>query len=123
MGKDFMIQGGGFTAHDGTGGKSIYGNSFPDENFKLKHIGPGVLSMANAGPDTNGSQFFITTVKAAWLNGHHVVFGHVEKHTMSVVRKIEALNGTPPSVEVKITGSGECPAVDEKCQPVDENSQ
>ena len=102
----FMLQGGDFTNHNGTGGISIYGEKFEDENFVKKHDRPGLLSMANACPNTNGSQFFVTTVPCAWLDGKHVVFGEVVEG-MDVVKKIETVGSQ--------TGKPSRPVVIETC--------
>lgn len=107
---EFMIQGGDFTNFNGTGGESIYGMKFKDENFKVKHDKVGLLSMANSGPNTNGSQFFITTVKCNWLDGKHTVFGEVDdENSYKIVKEIEKYGSRSgsPSMEIKIDDCGE----------------
>jgi peptidylprolyl isomerase len=105
---NFMAQGGDFTRGNGTGGESIYGEKFADENFKKKHNKPGLLSMANAGPDTNGSQFFLTFVETPWLDGKHVVFGEVVEG-LEVLKLLEAQGSDSgkTKVPVTITDSGQ----------------
>jgi len=105
---NFMCQGGDFTNHNGTGGKSIYGAKFEDENFKLKHTGAGILSMANAGPGTNGSQFFLCTAETGWLDGKHVVFGAVVEgyDVVKAVEKVGSSDGKT-SQAVKVDNCGQ----------------
>merc|ERR1712226_179802 len=112
----FMLQGGDFTRGDGTGGKSIYGNKFNDENFIKKHDKVGLLSMANSGRNTNGSQFFITVVLTPWLDGKHVVFGEVTSGYEDVVKKVEALGSGSGKTSKKVTISAS--GCLENCDPI-----
>lgn len=111
--KDFMIQGGDFTRGDGRGGESIYGAKFEDENFKIRHTRRGLLSMANAGPNTNGSQFFVTSVATPWLNNRHVVFGtllpgHAENEKLlKMIEDLPKNQNDDPKAKVIISKCGE----------------
>ena len=113
-----MCQGGDFTKHNGTGGVSIYGEKFEDENFDLTHTGAGVLSMANAGPNTNGSQFFLCTGKPSHLDGKHVVFGRVIEG-MDVVKKVEEVGSQGGETSAKVVVS-DCGELDLKDWPQEE---
>jgi len=123
--KQFMVQGGDFTNQDGTGGESIYGEKFEDENFDLKHEQSGLLSMANAGPGTNGSQFFITTTTTPHLDGKHVVFGKIIKG-FGVVRDLEFAETGEQDKPVKECAIGDCgelaPGEDDGCTIVADES-
>jgi len=103
----FMCQGGDFTNFNGTGGESIYGSKFADENFQLKHTGSGILSMANSGPGTNGSQFFICTAKTSWLDGKHVVFGSIVEG-LDVVKEMEKVGSSPNGTTSKRVTISDC---------------
>jgi peptidyl-prolyl isomerase H (cyclophilin H) len=101
--REFMLQGGDFLKQDGTGRMSIYGEKFDDESFSLRHDAPGLLSMANSGPNTNGCQFFLTCAKCEWLDGKHVVFGKVlDPASLIVLRKIENIQCDPKSNKPKL---------------------
>ena len=106
-----MLQGGDFVNGDGTGCTSIYGENFDDENFDIKHTGPGIMSMANSGPGTNGCQFFITCEKCEWLDGKHVVFGKlVDGPSLLTVRKLENVSvgaNSKPKLQCVISECGE----------------
>jgi peptidyl-prolyl isomerase F (cyclophilin D) len=119
-----MCQGGDFTADNGTGGRSIYGPRFADENFSLRHTGPGILSMANAGPNTNGSQFFLCTAATSWLDGKHVVFGQVVDG-FNVVRAMEACGSRSgeTSFDVMIADCGVLPPASKAAVPTASMSQ
>ena len=105
----FMAQGGDFTKGNGTGGKSIYGSKFEDENWTYRHEGKGTLSMANAGPNTNGSQFFLCFIKTDWLDGAHVVFGRVPESEHDILDELEAVGSKSgkPSCTVEIVDCGQ----------------